>query len=200
MAGFIEDLKEKLPKILEQVLRWVTPLEKKVMPKLTTGLLPEIPLRMSEKGLELLTQWEGFKTKRYKDSAGLWTIGVGHQLTRSERSSGKILIKGEAVRYLNGLTHQQVIDLLSQDVGPVELVVRTHTKDLTQNQFDSLVSFTFNVGNRAFEKSTLLKKVQAGAFQEVPAQFRRWVYSGGRKVKGLVNRRENEIKLWNGII
>ncbi len=155
-------------------------------------------MKMSAHGLGLLEQWEGFKLKVYKDSAGLPTIGVGHLLTKSELTSGKIVIKGAAVKYAGGLTNQQVIDLLAQDVAPVgQVVTKAVTVPLTQNQFDALVSFTFNVGNAAFTGSTLLKVLNQKQYKEVPEQLLRWTRSGGKVVPGLVNRRENEIKLWN---
>jgi lysozyme len=94
-----------------------------------------------------------------------------------------------------------VTDLLSQDVKPAEQSVNNGVKvSLNQNQFDALVSFTFNVGGGAFSSSTLLKVLNQGQYDQVPDQLRRWTKSGGRTVQGLVNRRENEIKLWNGQI
>jgi lysozyme len=156
-------------------------------------------MQMSQHGLELLEQWEGFKTTVYKDSAGLPTIGVGHLLTKSELSSGKITIDGVPVSYENGLTEQQVTDLLAQDVQPAAAAVNNNVKvDLDQNQFDALVSFTFNVGVGAFTGSTLLKLLNQGQYDQVPDQLLRWTRAGGQVVQGLVNRRNNEIKLWNG--
>jgi lysozyme len=158
-------------------------------------------MQISENGLELLKQWEGFKSKVYKDSAGLPTIGVGHLLTKVEQASGNIVIEGVPVPYANGLTDQQVVDLLSQDVQPAEQAVTNGvTVALDQNQFDALVSFTFNTGTGAFSSSTLLKVLNQGQYEQVPDQLRRWNKAGGQVVQGLVNRRENEIKLWNGQI
>jgi lysozyme len=158
-------------------------------------------MQMSEQGLELLKQWEGFKSKVYKDSAGLPTIGVGHLITQSEKTSGAIVINGLAVEYANGLTDQQVLDLLGQDVQPAEQAVNNGVKvALNQDQFDALVSFTFNTGTGAFSSSTLLKVLNQGQYDQVPNQLRRWNKAGGQVVQGLVNRRENEIKLWNGQI
>lgn len=158
-------------------------------------------MQTSENGLELLKQWEGFKLNVYNDSAGLPTIGVGHLITQSERSSGDIVINGVAVPYAGGLTQQQVLDLLSQDVKPAEQSVNNGVKvPLDQNQFDALVSFTFNVGGGAFAGSTLLKVLNQQQYTEVPNQLLRWTKAGGKVVQGLVNRRENEIKLWNGEI
>ena len=158
-------------------------------------------MQMSANGLELLEQWEGFKPNVYKDSAGLPTIGVGHLLTKSELSSGKIVINGTSVPYSGGLTNQQVLNLLSQDVNPAGQAVNNNVKvTLNQNQFDALVSFTFNVGSGSFNSSTLLKVLNQGEYDQVPDQLRRWNKAGGKVVQGLVNRRENEIKLWNGEI
>lgn len=158
-------------------------------------------MQMSEHGLELLKQWEGFELKVYKDSAGLPTIGVGHLITKSEQASGNILIAGVPVPYAGGLTDQQALDLLSQDVQPAEQAVNNGVKvALAQNQFDALVSFTFNVGVGSFNGSTLLKVLNQGNYTQVPDQLRRWNKAGGKVVQGLVNRRENEVKLWNGQI
>lgn len=155
-------------------------------------------MQMSKKGLDLLAQWEGIELKMYKDVAGLPTIGIGHLLTQDELSSGKIFIQDKVARYADGLTKQQVIQLLSQDVENVEQFVTDQVQvDLKPHQFDTLVSFAFNVGNGAFKNSTLLKVLNKGLHDEVPNQLARWVYSGGRKIQGLINRRNNEINLWN---
>lgn len=158
-------------------------------------------MQMSEHGLELLKQWEGFKPDVYRDSAGLPTIGVGHLITKSEQTTGEIVIGGVPAQYADGLTDQQVLDLLSQDVEPAEQAVNNGVKlELDQNQFDALVSFTFNVGVGAFTGSTLLKVLNQGQSDQVPDQLRRWNKAGGQVVQGLANRRENEVKLWNGQI
>ena len=158
-------------------------------------------MQMSPQGLQLLEQWEGFELEVYNDSAGLPTIGVGHLLTKSELSSGKITINGVSVKYSDGLTQQQVTDLLAQDVEPAAAAVNNGVKvPLNQNQFDALVSFTFNVGAAAFTGSTLLKLLNQKQYDQVPTQLLRWTRAGGRVVQGLVNRRNNEIKLWNGQI
>ena len=158
-------------------------------------------MQMSQHGLQLLEQWEGFKLQVYKDSAGLPTIGVGHLITKSEQASGTININGVPVPYAGGLTQQQVTDLLAQDVVPAQNAVNNGVKvALNQNQFDALVSFTFNVGVGAFAGSTLLKVLNQGQYDQVPTQLLRWTRAGGKVVQGLVNRRNNEIKLWNGQI
>jgi lysozyme len=158
-------------------------------------------MQMSQHGLDLLTQWEGCELKVYNDAAGLPTIGVGHLLTKSELMSGKITIGGVAVKYSDGITSQQAEQLLAQDLGPTEAAVNNGVKvALSQNQFDALTSFTFNVGVAAFTNSTLLRVLNQGQYAQVPDQLMRWTRAGGRVVQGLVNRRQNEIKLWNGQI
>lgn len=158
-------------------------------------------MQMSEKGKKLLAQWEGTILHVYNDAVGLPTIGVGHLLTRDELTSGKIYIQGQLVRYANGLTQQQALDLLGQDLDKFEKVVdESVTVDLKQNQFDALVSFAFNVGAGAFKGSSLLKVLNKGQYAEVPDQLQRWNRAGGRVVQGLTIRREHEIQLWKGQI
>lgn len=157
-------------------------------------------MRMSEKGKKLLARWEGYKKKAYKDSAGKLTIGVGHLLTQKEVSSGQIIINGESVSYKNCLTDENVIGLLGQDLVRFEHdVERTIKADLNQDQFDALVSFAFNIGDGAFSESIgVVRVLNKGLYEAVPDELRKWRKAGGKVVAGLVNRRENEIKLWNG--
>lgn len=158
-------------------------------------------MKMSIHGRQLLEQWEGLRLNVYNDAAGLPTIGVGHLLTKSEISSGKITIAGEIIKYTNGLTTQQADALLAQDLILAENTVNGSVKaSLNQNQFDALVSFTFNVGASAFTGSTLLKLLNQGQYGQVPSQLMRWNKSGGKELAGLANRRANEAKLWNGEI
>jgi lysozyme len=163
--------------------------------------LEELTMRMSEKGRQLLSQWEGVRARVYNDSVGLPTIGVGHLLTAQERASGAIAIAGQPVRYANGLTPVQVQQLLEQDLARFENAVSNCvTCELDQNQFDALVSLSFNIGPEAFRNSSLVKALNQGNYTDVPDEFRRWTNAGGVESRGLVNRRENEIKLWFGEI
>jgi len=155
-------------------------------------------MRTSKFGREMITKLEGFMLRPYRDPVGYWTIGVGHLFTKSELSSGKVLIGGKNVVWREGITEEQVDDLLSQDLARFEDAVRKVEVPLTQNQFDALVSFAFNVGTGAFARSTLLSKLNQGHYDQVPAQLRRWVFAGGRVLKGLVKRRETEVAMWNG--
>lgn len=157
-----------------------------------------MPMQVGQQGKNLFKEWEGLVTHEYLDSGGAPTIGIGHLLTRSERTSGKITIGGRALDYRNGLTEQQCWDLLDQDLDNTERTVNEAvTVPLNQNQFDALVSFAFNVGGGAFRGSTLLILLNQGQYDAVPEQLRRWTMDNGHVVQGLVNRREKEITLWN---
>ena len=147
-------------------------------------------------------EWEGFKTEVYKDSAGLKTIGVGHLLTQQELSLYEIALDDESrVNFHDGLTDEQVLSLLARDVRRFEKAVTDAvTSDLTQDQFDSLTSFAFNIGVSTFRRSTLLKVLNQGCYSDVPSELRKWNKTNGQIVQGLVNRREKEIALWNSDI
>jgi len=104
----------------------------------------------------------------------------------------------EVVKYSNGITDSQIDTLLVMDMSNSEKIINVKVKQsLSQNQYDSLAIFVFNIGVSAFAESTLLKVLNKGLMLEVIPQFRRWVMDNGVKVKGLVNRREAEILVWN---
>lgn len=157
-------------------------------------------MKISDIGKQLLKSWEGMELKVYLDSGSAPTLGIGHLITKSEKASGKIIIGTEVVIYYrNGLTVDQCWRLLDQDLEPAEKAVNdARMVELSQNQYDTLVIFTFNIGVTAFEESRLLKLLNQGHYDQVPAQLRRWIHDNGRVVQGLINRREKEIKLWNG--
>jgi lysozyme len=160
-------------------------------------------MKVSNHGLNLLEQWEDNVLHLYKDSAGLPTIGIGHLLTKSERASGLITIKGVQVAAHDGITEQQSLDLLAQDLYPVECVVNSSVKvALNQNQFDALTIFAFNIGNSGFMTSSALSTLNSGNYDGVPARMAVWnkITKDGQHVvcDGLVTRRANEIKLYNG--
>ena len=155
-------------------------------------------MKMSEHGRELLSQWEGIKEKAYVNADGNKTIGVGHILTTSEKSLGSISINEERVDYSRGLTKKQIMGLLAQDLERLEKTINEKVAaHLDQNQFDALVSFSFNIGVEAFIGSTLLKKLNAGLYDEIPDEMMKWTKSGGKTILGLVNRRQHEINLWH---
>ena len=153
--------------------------------------------QVTQRGLEAIIRHEGLVLTPYKDVAGFLTIGVGHLLTRSELSSGKIVIAGEPVKWGKGITKEQAMALLRQDLRKAEQVVEQDDgRSLTDGQFDSLVSFVFNVGVGAYQNSTLRRKLLNGDLYAVPEQMLRWDRAGGIRVAGLARRREAEAALW----
>uniref|UniRef100_A0A6C0JTK5 Glycoside hydrolase n=1 Tax=viral metagenome TaxID=1070528 RepID=A0A6C0JTK5_9ZZZZ len=158
-------------------------------------------MRISERGLKLLSDWEGLRNEVYLDVAKFPTIGIGHLLTKDELSSNKILIDGINVDYSFGLTNIQIERLLVKDLMKIEEKInKLITVDISQNQYDAIVIFVFNIGIGAFERSTFLKLLNNKKFDQLPNQFRRWNKSGGQIISGLIHRRENEIKLFEGLL
>lgn len=160
---------------------------------------------MEFKAIKFMEDAEGRRYCVYMDSAGKPTIGIGHLLTKQELNTGIIRIAASNVRYHNGLNDEQTDALLRQDLSIAhEAIHDTVTVDLTQNQHDSLVSFVFNIGVRAWETSTALRVLNLGQYGNVPAAMRLFNKEtrGGKKIvsKGLINRREVEIRLWKGEI
>lgn len=156
-------------------------------------------MKISSRGLGLLTQWEGFKTYIYKDTAGYNTIGVGHLLTKQEESLGYIVLPDRKIFLNKELSKKDVIDLLQNDLPKYESTVSAViTVPLNQDQFDALVSFCFNIGITAFKNSTLVKVLNSKKYDLVKTELKKWTKSGGKVTQGLINRRANEIKLWEG--
>lgn len=146
-------------------------------------------MELSAKGLALIKRFEGFSATPYKCSAGVPTIGYG------------------STYYEDGRPVQMDDPAISEEWAEALLinVVRTFEKavnsmiqqELTQNQFDALVSFTYNVGTEAFKKSTLLKRVNNNPFDsDINRQFLKWVNAGGKVRAGLVKRRQKEAQLY----
>ncbi len=142
-------------------------------------------MQISDNGLALIKNSEGFRADEYLDVAGKPTIGYGHLIKAGEDFS-------------NGVTEEQATELLQQDVAWAEQTVNDNVQvPLTQNQFDALVDFTYNLGPKAFEDSTLLKLVNQGNMDAAADQFPLWVHAGGVVQPGLVTRRQAEQDLWN---
>ncbi len=143
--------------------------------------------RITEAGLAHIKQWEGKRNVAYRDVAGVLTIGFGHT------SAAGIPKVRDGMR----ISDQEADDILRQDLRKFEAAVERLVKvPLTDNQFAVLVSFAFNVGDGAFAKSTLLRKLNKGDYEAVPVELMKWVNAGGKRVQGLVNRRAAEAGLW----
>ncbi len=149
-----------------------------------SGALPVWAMRrINEDGVALIKEHEGLHLTPYICPGNRWTIGYGH--TRTVRSGQRI-------------TREQAEQLLEDDLRIAErAVARLVTVPLTDNQFAALVSFVFNVGTVNFEKSTLLKLLNRGWYEQVPAQLTRWNRAAGEVMGGLARRRAAEARLWN---
>jgi lysozyme len=143
----------------------------------------EASLKTSDAGLQHIMEAEGVRTVAYKDSKGIPTIGVGHT--------------GPDVHLGMKASTEQIKAWLVNDVKTAEDAVNKLVKVLlTQNQYDALVSFVFNVGSGAFEKSTLLKRLNSGDIQGAAGEFPRWSLADGKVLRGLMNRRLIEQELF----
>ncbi|MDE1163720.1 MAG: lysozyme [Acidobacteriaceae bacterium] len=136
-------------------------------------------------GLELIKSAEGLRQRAYQDATGIWTIGYGH--TGADVAAGRRISDLEAEA------------LLRSDVAAtVASVNKVIIAVITQNQFDALVSFCFNVGGGSFERSALLKKLNLGDSAGAAEEFGKWVRAGGKVLPGLVARRAAEAKMFRG--
>mgnify|MGYP000616131756 CR=1 FL=1 len=141
---------------------------------------------MTPRCIELVKEFEGFRSKPYLCPAGYLTIGYGHVVTPQEKE-----------RLVKSITEEEALRLLVWDLIKVEWRLYPLIHVLIHPWMrDALVSFAFNVGIYAFRASTLRRKLNAGDFWDAADEFLRWVYAGGRRLKGLVRRREAERALF----
>ena len=130
----------------------------------------------------LIKSFEQLRLNSYLCPAGVWTIGYGHT---------------DGVNQGMLITEKTADAFLKQDIRNAEHSINQMDAELTQEQFDALVSFVFNVGVRAFNVSTLRKKILKNPNDpSIADEFRRWVYAGDKKLPGLIKRREKEIELY----
>jgi lysozyme len=147
-------------------------------------------MRTSQAGVDLIKEFEGLRLAAYKCPAGVWTIGYGHTSMAGRPD----------VRQGMRINKKQAEDILRDDLTQYEDgVLRLVNIPLRQHQFDVLVSFAFNCGVGALQKSTLLKRVNAKRFDDVPGELMKWTRAGGRELPGLVRRRRAEAAMWRGL-
>jgi lysozyme len=148
-------------------------------------------MHISEEGLALIKHFEGCPTDdegnviAYQDAVDIWTIGYGH--TKGVQEGDK-------------WTQEKADFMLWREL---EEEYENYIKDyvhvpLNQNQFDALCSWVYNLGPNNLKVSTLLKKLNNGEYDEVPAQIKRWNKAGGKVLEGLVRRREAEALMFEG--
>jgi len=144
-------------------------------------------MKTSQSGLDFIADHEGLELTAYPDpgtGGEPWTIGVGHT---GGVKPGDTCTKHEALQWL------------AEDVETAENAVNRLVKvELTQDMFNSLVSFVFNCGAGNFEKSTLLKMLNAGDYAGAKGQFPRWDKAAGKVMAGLTKRRHAEASLFDG--
>lgn len=139
-------------------------------------------MNLSPEGLEFLKTQEGYSEEAYQDIGGIWTIGYGGTVG---------VISGERT------TPDVAEAKLLTAVDPIQAAVGAFVKiPLNQNQIDALISFVYNVGIGAFSRSTLLKFLNQGLYDEAADEFLRWDKVNGKSVLGLARRRHRERELF----
>ena len=144
--------------------------------------IPE-SMSVSNKGVDLICEFEGKRLVAYDDGVGVWTIGFGTTVY----PNGVKVKKGDIC------TEAQAKEFMKHDLIQFKHTVNESVKvPLNQNQFDALVSLAYNIGSSAFKSSTLVKKLNTGDYQGAADQFDVWINAGGKRMQGLVNRRDRE--------
>lgn len=147
-------------------------------------------MKLNQKTIDQIKKSEGLRLEAYPDpgSKNGLPVTIGYGTTR---------INGKPVSRNLKITEKQAEEYLRVDLEKFADGVRKLIKvKLNDNQFGALVSFAYNIGLEAFANSTLLRLLNAGDYSSVPAQMRRWNKNDGKVMQGLINRREDEIKLW----
>lgn len=142
-------------------------------------------MKISQKGIDLIKRFEGFRSKPYKCPAGVWTIGYG--TTRGVTASTPEVSEAEA----EALLRKDVAGFETQLAGFLPTTLK-------QNQYDAIVSFVYNLGVPAFKNSTLFRIIATfpNDKKRIKAEFGRWVHAGGKRLDGLVKRRAAEAELY----
>ena len=141
-------------------------------------------MRIDSKGLDFIKSFEGFRSNKYVCPGGYATIGYGH-LVRADNP-------------LNEISQQEAEELLIQDVTLAEAaIVRLIYIPLNHGQHTALTSFVFNLGAGTLQRSCLRRLINRGDHDDVRSELMRWVWAGGRKLSGLVRRRQAEGRLYD---
>lgn len=141
-------------------------------------------MNIGTKGLDLIKFFEGLELNAYKCAAGVWTIGYGHT---------------KGVQEGDSISEEQANEMLAEELKEYENYINTLvTVELNQDQFDAMVSWVYNLGGGNLKASTLLKVLNAGDYDGVPAQMMRWNKAGGKVLEGLTKRRQAEADLFSG--
>jgi lysozyme len=147
---------------------------------------------MSEKGIEMLTAFEGLQTHSYLDSAGIWSIGVGHIITKADLAAAQL--SWSAVSKLRW-TREHCLQVFAAELSPREERVSALMPGGKQHQFDAVLSFCFNVGFAWVSSPYRQAWLAFNRFDLVAAVMKRYDHAGGERVRGLTLRRAAEIRL-----
>jgi lysozyme len=145
-------------------------------------------MKISDEGIRLIKRFEGVKHRPYRDCIGLWTVGIGHLI-----GDGKQLPDS----YNRTFTESEVDELLRKDLVRFERSIGMLIKvPLRQCEYDSLCSFVFNLGCGTLQRSTLRQKLNRGDKEGASKEILKYNKAGGKIVKGLVKRRNDEYQLF----
>lgn len=146
-------------------------------------------MKISNNGIELIKQFEGLSLKPYLDKVNIPTIGFG---STYYEDGTKVTLKDKPI------TEERAIELLEFIANKTfsENINKVVKVPLNQNQFDALVSFAYNIGNKNFNWSTLLKKLNQSDYEGASLEFGRWNQASGKILSGLVLRRQKEKELF----
>lgn len=148
---------------------------------------------ISNNGLTFIKEREGKYLNEYDDVAGYRTVGYGTLVDGKENFVESVLGRP----FTGSVSEDEALKLMKAEVDQnVKTISNSVKVPLTQNQLDALTSFTYNVGEGAFKKSTLLKKLNAGDYNGAANELDRWTFAGGKQIKGLANRRQMEKDLF----
>lgn len=158
-------------------------------------------MKVSPLCLKLIEHHEGVRYKPYRCPANLWTIGIGHvmypdqtKLTMADRL--KVDLHPEDNRVWS---KEEVYAILASDLARFERGVTQYCGELTQNKFDALVCFAFNLGLGTLQRSTLRQKVLRRDYEAAAAEFMKFTKAGGKVLPGLVKRRTDEARLFSSL-
>lgn len=151
-------------------------------------------MQLSKAGVDYIKKFEAYRAKPYQDSKGVWTIGYGNTYYPNGKrvsANDKPITEAEAAGLKRFITNRDF-------VPSVNVMLRDEIKagKVTQNMFDALVSLAYNIGTGALAGSTVIRKLKAGDIKAAADAFRLFNKSGGRVLQGLINRREEERKIF----
>lgn len=194
-----EATKIKYSRLAASRLKLLKELKKDAETLKKTAKQPVSKFHVGTKGLDLIKSFEGFVPTTKDDGFGNPTVGYGHVVSYRNESAASKAAKKAAFekKYGKTLTKADATKLLSKDLVGYENSVKKHVKvGITQNMFDALTSFTYNLGEGSLAGSTLLKELNKGHYHAAAQEFLKWDMANGSHVLGLTRRREAERKLF----